>query len=97
MVAMSRPGYFVTHVDVADTQRVLLTFEDGTTGAVDLSDLIARGGVFAPLREPSYFRQVRVDPEGGTIIWPNDADVAPELLYARAHEHAGQSRASRSA
>jgi hypothetical protein len=94
---MTRPGYFVTHVDVLDKQRLLLTFEDGTTGAVDLSDLIARGGVFALLREPSYFRQVRVDPDGGTIIWPNDADVAPELLYARAHEHAGQSPASRSA
>jgi hypothetical protein len=94
---MSRPGYFVTRVDVIDTQRLLLTFEDGTTGDVDLSDLIARGGVFAPLREPSYFRKVGVDPEGGTIIWPNDADVAPELLYARAHEHTGQSRASRSA
>ena len=94
---MPRPGYFVTHVNVIDKQRVLLTFEDGTTGDVDLSDLIARGGVFAPLRKQSYFRQVRVDPEGGTITWPNDADVAPELLYARAHEHAGQSRASRSA
>jgi hypothetical protein len=94
---MSRPGYFVTHVDVIDTQRLLLTFEDGTKGAVDLSDLVARGGVFAPLREPSYFRQVRLDPEGGTIIWPDGVDVAPELLYARAHEHAGQSRAFRSA
>jgi hypothetical protein len=94
---MSRPGYFVTHVDVIGKQRVLLTFENGTTGDVDLSDLIARGGIFAPLREPAYFRQVRVDPEGGTITWPNDVDVAPELLYARAHEPAGQSRASRSA
>ena len=94
---MSRPGYFVTHIDVIDTQRLLLTFEDGTTGDVDLSDVIARGGVFEPLREPSYFRQVRVDPDGGTIIWPNDADIAPETLYTRASEGAAGDRVPRTA
>jgi hypothetical protein len=45
----------------------------------------------------SYVRQVRVDPEDGSIIWPNDADADPELLYARAREQAAQSRASRTA
>jgi uncharacterized protein DUF2442 len=61
---------------------VHVRFEDGTSADVDLSYLTAYGGVFAPLRDPAYFRQLRADHEAGTIVWPNDADIAPETLYA---------------
>lgn len=37
----------------------------------------------AELRDPSYFRQVSIDPELRTIVWPNGLDPAPELLYRR--------------
>lgn len=57
-------------------------FEDGTAGEVDLTASL-RGPVFEPLRDPEYFRRVSVDPEIGTIVWPNGADIAPETLYAR--------------
>ena len=55
---------------------------------VDLSDLVDYGGVFEPLRGPAYFRQLRADAEAGTIVWPNEADVAPETLYAHARRRA---------
>jgi len=61
---------------------VWLKFEDGTAGEVDLTASL-RGPVFEPLRDPEYFRQVRVNDEIGTIVWPNGADIAPETLYAR--------------
>jgi len=61
---------------------VWLEFEDGTEGEVDLRNSL-RGPVFEPLRDVDYFKQVRVDPELGTIVWPNGADIAPETLYAR--------------
>lgn len=64
--------------------RIRVRFEDGTSGEVDLSYLLDYGGVFAPLRDPGYFRQLRADPEAGTIVWPNEADIAPEALYAQA-------------
>lgn len=68
---------------------VRVSFEDGTSGDVDLSYVVDYGGVFEPLRDPSYFRRLRADPEAGTIVWPNQADIAPETLYAHARRRAG--------
>jgi Protein of unknown function (DUF2442) len=67
---------------------VHVRFEDGTTADVDLSYLLDYGGVFEPLRDPAYFVQLRADAEAGTIVWPNDADIAPETLFVRAQQHA---------
>lgn len=63
---------------------VWLRFQDGTSGEVDISRSF-KGPVFEPLRNVDFFKQVRVDPELGTIVWPNGADVAPETLYERVH------------
>jgi len=63
---------------------VWVKFEDGGEGQVDLSNSL-RGPVFEPLLDVDYFKQVRVEPEPGTIVWPNGADIAPETLYQRIH------------
>lgn len=31
------------------------------------------------------FRGVTVDPEAGTLVWPNGADLDPDVLYEAAH------------
>lgn len=63
---------------------VHVRFEDGLIADVDLSYLLDYGGVFEPLCDLRYFRQLRANPEAGTIVWPNEADVAPETLYTHA-------------
>jgi hypothetical protein len=52
---------------------------DGSAVIVDLADELD-GEVFEPLRDPDLFGKVRVNPETGTIEWPNGADLAPEFL-----------------
>lgn len=73
----------VTEVTPLGGWRLHLTFSDGFSGDLDLSYLASTGGVFAPLRDPEFFAQVRLDPELGTITWPNGADLAPEVLRLR--------------
>jgi hypothetical protein len=70
-----------------DDYVVHVRFEDGTSAGVDLAYLLEYGGVFKPLRDREFFSRLRVDDEGATIIWPNDADIAPETLYAHARRH----------
>jgi len=61
---------------------IWLRFEDGTDGEIDLSAEL-HGEVFEPLQDPAFFKQFRVNPDTGTIEWPNRADFAPEFLYEK--------------
>jgi hypothetical protein len=75
-------------VDVAEVRplgdhRVFIRFEDGVSGEVDIADVVVFEGVFAPLRDPVRFAEVRVHPELRTLSWPNGADLDPDVLYAR--------------
>ena len=62
--------------------RLKLAFEDGAEGTVAVRQLIEFTGVFEPLRDEAYFKQIRVNAELGTIEWPNGADLDPDVLYA---------------
>ena len=61
--------------------KIRLSFNDGVQGVVDFSDWLT-GPVFEPLKSRTYFARFFV--EGGTVTWPNGADIAPETLHARA-------------
>jgi hypothetical protein len=64
-----------------DGFRVRLGFTDGTERALDLEPYL-QGPVFEPLKQnPDLFRAVQVDEELGTVVWPNGADLCPDVLY----------------
>ena len=41
------------------------------------------GPVFREARTQEGFARVSVDRESGTVVWPEDADLAPDTLYER--------------
>ena len=67
---------------VLDGYSLQLRFSDGAEGIVDLS-YIPRQGVFESWNDPSFFREVSIDPETGTLAWPGEIDLDPYVLYSR--------------
>jgi hypothetical protein len=75
----------ITHVHCILAYWLELTFADGRQARLDFKDrVVGRGGVFAPLEDPEFFKRVRADPEIGTLVWPNEVDFCPDVLYGEA-------------
>lgn len=75
----------VTSVRALPGRQLALTFADGLSAIIDVDRIVHHyTGVFSPLRDDDYFRQVTVNPELGTIVWPNGADICPDVLYSLA-------------
>ena len=61
--------------------RIHVVFNDNSEATLDFAEWL-EGPVFEPLKKSTYFRRFFV--EGGTVVWPNGADIAPETLYEAA-------------
>ena len=57
-----------------------LKFGDGLTSVIDL-ERVLEGEIYGPLRNPTIFSKVMIDPEVQTVIWPNGADFDPAVLH----------------
>jgi len=56
-----------------------LFFNTGLRKTVDFTHWL-KGPVFEPLRNRAEFRRFFI--AGGSVCWPNGADIAPETLYS---------------
>ncbi len=59
--------------------RIELLFNTGLRKTVDFSHWL-KGPVFEPLRNRAEFRKFLI--AGGSVCWPNGADIAPETLFS---------------
>ncbi len=65
-------------IEFLDGYVIRATLDDRTTKDLDFEPHLW-GPMFAPLKDIAVFRSGRVDPETQTVVWPNGADVAPEV------------------
>jgi hypothetical protein len=70
----------VTDFQVIGPHRLRVSFRDGMVRDIDFQPVLA-GSLFGPLRDPEFFKQVRLDPEVHTLVWPNGADFDPATLH----------------
>lgn len=100
-------NYSIADVSVVRYPVLRVTFNDGLSGEYDLSESIAKGPVFEPLKDEAFFAQVAVDPYGHTFGWNlddfgNEINFCPdatriEIEEQKVAELAARYRASRSA
>ena len=72
----------IIEVAARPQHKLFLRFEDGVTGEVDVAKISNFAGVFAALRDESRFAEVIMNKELGAVLWPNGADLDPDVLYA---------------
>lgn len=71
----------VIHAEYRGKYCIHVTFSDGLATTIDFEQWLD-GPVFEPLKDEQFFRRFFLD--GGTVVWPNGADIAPETLYEEA-------------
>jgi len=72
----------VTKAEYIEEYRILITFNNGVSGVVDLKDTLW-GAMFEKLKDYNAFRKFEVSDVVHTIRWENDADLSPEYLYEK--------------
>lgn len=72
----------VKKVEYLNNYKLKLFFSDGKTKIVDFKEKLKNAkGIFLPLKDMEYFKQVALDDCQLSICWPNGADICPDVLY----------------
>jgi hypothetical protein len=74
---VTRPTIRVVSARYISEYQLRICFSDGVEKVVDFSRWL-HGEVFRPLVDKREFKRFFID--GGTVCWPNGADIAPETL-----------------
>ena len=72
--------HYVVDASYVGEYKLMVRFENEEVRIVDLSDHLD-GPVFEPLKDLVYFKQLQVNHDIDTVVWPNGADFSPDFLY----------------
>jgi len=77
---MAHPIHRVRSFQIESPYTLRVFFEDELQQVIDFEPVL-HGELYGPLREAALFDRVQIDPEVGTLVWPNGADFDPETLH----------------
>lgn len=76
--------YDVIDYNLIEDYTIWVKFDDETERVIDFEPILL-GPLFGPLRDQALFRQVTLDQELGTLVWPTGADIDPTVLHDWPH------------
>jgi hypothetical protein len=77
---MTHEIYTVIDFEIIAPYTIRLRFDDESIQVINFWPML-RGELYGPLRDLDLFNQVLLDPESGTLVWPNEADFDPATLH----------------
>jgi len=80
----------ITHVEAKDGRVLCLCWADGLVAEVDVSTIVDKFAVAAPLRDATRFSQAKVGEEGVTVDFGDDLEIPTDHLRRLAYEQAGK-------
>lgn len=72
--------HYVTEATYVSDYKIKVRFDNNEVRLVDLAAHLY-GPIFEPLKDITYFKAFKVNPDIDTVTWPNDADFSPDFLY----------------
>jgi hypothetical protein len=77
---MSHPIYRVRSLEIVTPYTLRVRVDGNTEQTIDFRPIL-EGELYGPLRNLELFKQVRIDPEVETLVWPNGAEFDPATLH----------------
>jgi hypothetical protein len=77
---MTHPIYRVIAFDFVGPFTLRVQFDDGVIQTINFRPVL-EGEIYGPLQDENFFRQVEIDPDAHTLVWPNGADFDPGILH----------------
>jgi hypothetical protein len=70
----------IIKIKVIDPHRIKFLINDHTEKEIDFSTYIGNDKLTGKLKDPDYFKQVKIYENGRGIYWPNGYDFCPDFL-----------------
>ena len=72
--------YDVVSFEIVGDYTIRICFDDDSEQTINFEPILL-GPLFGPLSDLKLFNQVELDSELGTLIWPTEADIDPNILH----------------
>jgi hypothetical protein len=77
---MKHEIHYIKSINIVGLHLLEVVFENGTRKTINLAPVLY-GEMYGPLKDPEFFKRVKLDDEVQTLVWPNGADFDPSMLY----------------
>lgn len=77
---MKHEIHYIKSFNIVGLYTLEVVFENNARKTINLAPVLY-GEMYGPLKDPDFFKLLKLDDEVQTLVWPNGADFDPTILY----------------